>query len=128
MIQKFLIKAIPYIIIIVLLVIGYFWINYLKKDIIKLNSEIATQNEIIKQSNKTIEELKKVSETAQKEQEKDKEEHKQAQQELIHYHETIEQLVEEPADKILLNINKYNECIAKYFNSNFDCSKYLRVE
>ena len=128
MLQKFLIKAIPYIIIIVLLVIGYFWISSLKKDIASLNGEIGAQNEVIKQNNKTIEELKKASETAQKEQEKDKEEHNQAQQELIKYNETIEQLVKEPTDKILTNINKYNECMAKYFNSGVDCSKYLRQE
>lgn len=127
MIQKFLIKAIPYIIIVLILVFGYFYISSLKKDIKDLNGVVCSQTEVIKQYQKTVEDLKKDSQTAQKEQDKDKEEHHQAEQELIKYNETIEQFVKEPKDTMIANLNKYNECLAKNFNNGTDCSKFLKV-
>lgn len=127
MIQKFLIKAIPYIIIALLLIIGYFWISKLNTKIDSLNGIIGSQSEVIKQNEQTINNLKKDSETAQKEQEKDKEEHNQAQQELKEYNEVIENFVDTTSDQMIINLNKYNECIAKNFNNNSDCSRFLKV-
>ena len=127
MFQKILIKAIPYIIIVLLLVIGYFWIGKLNDKIDKQSAIIGSQSEVIKQNEQTIQQLKKDADTAQQEQDKDKEEHQQAQQEMIAYNEIIENFVKEPIDQMVISLNKYNECMAKNFNSKNDCSYLLKV-
>lgn len=128
MIQKFLIKAIPYIIIIILLIIGYFWIGSLRSDIKELNGQITAQSEVIKQQAQTIKDKEKDAQTAQKEQEKDKQDHEESQQDLIKYNETIEQFVENSSDDLVKGLNKYNECMAKNFNNQTNCLKLLEQE
>jgi len=126
MFQKLLIKTIPYIVIVVMAIVGYFWIGHLNNKIDDLNIEVSTRDNIIEQYKESINHLKEDTQIAQNEKEKDNQEHQEAQQSLIEYNETIEEVVKEPKELLVDKLNKYNECIAKNFNNSVSCSSLLK--
>jgi len=125
--NKILLKMIPYVIIIVMGVVMYFWITSLHNDINKLNETIITQNETIKQQSEMIEVQKDNANMAAKEQEEFNNNQQQAEKEIISFNETIEEFVEQNEADLIDELNKYQKCVAVNFNkTDANCLAILK--
>jgi len=125
--NKILIKLIPYVIIIIMGVVMYFWITSLHKDIDKLNERITVQSEEIKQYKEVIAASNDISNTVAKEQEELNNNQQQAEKEILSFNETIEEFVEQDEVDLVDQLNKYQKCVAAHFNkSDANCLAILK--